>query len=68
MVLAKVFLLCFQGITSAFCIRIPISVFIAGLQHSMLVYMGMAVPRGSGTIFFAVCFASEEKKTGKIAL
>ena len=56
-----------QGITSAFCIRIPVSIFIAGLPNTSLVYMGMATPITTvyGIIFFAVCFVILKKKNRK---
>ena len=63
----KSFPVMLQGITSAFCIRIPISVFIAGLPDTSLVYMGMATPITTvyGIIFFAVCFVILKKKNRK---
>ena len=56
-----------QGITSAFCIRIPVSIFIAGLPNTSLVYMGMATPITTvyGIFFFAICFAVLKRKNQK---
>ncbi len=53
-----------QGITSAFCVRIPVSVFMAGLPHTSLAYVGLATPISTtyGIIFFLICFGIERKK------
>lgn len=58
-----------QGITSAFCIRIPVSIFIAGLPNTSLVYMGLATPITTvyGILFFAVCFAILRRKKKSIS-
>lgn len=47
-----------QGITSAFCIRIPVSVFMSRLPQASLVLVGAATPITTvyGIGFFAVCF------------
>ncbi len=48
-----------QGISSAFCIRIPVSIFVSGLPEASLVLMGLATPITTvyGIIFFMICFA-----------
>ncbi len=47
-----------QGITSACCIRIPVSVFMSRLPHASLVLVGLATPITTvyGIIFFVLCF------------
>jgi putative MATE family efflux protein len=47
-----------QGITSAFLIRIPVSVFMSKLPGASLTMVGLATPITTvyGIIFFAVCF------------
>lgn len=47
-----------QGITSAFCIRIPVSVFMSRLPQASLVLVGAATPITTvyGIGFFAACF------------
>lgn len=53
-----------QGITSAFCIRIPVSVFMSRLPNASLFWIGMATPITTvyGIIFFAICFAWLRRK------
>lgn len=53
-----------QGITSAFCIRIPVSVFISRLPNTNLTLMGMATPVTTvyGIIFFIICFLWMKKR------
>lgn len=48
-----------QGITSAFCIRIPVSIFVSKLPGASLVLVGLATPITTvyGIIFFIICFA-----------
>ena len=48
-----------QGIVSAFCIRIPVSIFMSRLPNTSLVLVGLATPITTlcGIFFFAVCFA-----------
>lgn len=47
-----------QGITSAFCIRIPVSVFMSKLPNTSLMLVGLATPITTiyGIIFFIICF------------
>jgi putative MATE family efflux protein len=47
-----------QGISSAFLIRIPVSVFMSRLENASLVGVGLATPITTvyGIIFFGVCF------------
>ena len=48
-----------QGITSAFCIRIPVSIFMSQLPQASLMLVGLATPITTvyGIIFFMICFA-----------
>lgn len=48
-----------QGMTSAFCIRIPVSVFVSQLPNTSLMLVGLATPITTvyGILFFIVCFA-----------
>lgn len=48
-----------QGITSAFLIRMPVSIFMSRLPGASLMMVGFATPITTiyGIIFFAVCFA-----------
>lgn len=48
-----------QGITSAFLIRIPVSIFMSRLPGASLMMVGFATPITTiyGIFFFAVCFA-----------
>ena len=55
-----------QGIASAFCIRIPVSIFMSHLPNASLMFVGLATPITTvcGIIFFMVCFmrlCKEEK-------
>lgn len=58
-----------QGISSAFCIRIPVSIFMSRLPDASLMLVGMATPVTTiyGILFFAVCFGrlkrQEERNT-----
>lgn len=47
-----------QGVTSALCVRIPISIVMSKLPGASLVGMGMATPITTvyGIIFFIICF------------
>lgn len=53
-----------QGISSAFCIRIPVSVFMSKLPNTSLMLVGFATPITTvyGIIFFIICFAILRKK------
>ena len=53
-----------QGITSAFCIRIPVSIFMSRLPDASLILVGLATPITTvyGIIFFLVCFAMLKRK------
>lgn len=53
-----------QGITSAFLIRIPVSVFMSKLPHTSLTMVGLATPITTiyGICFFMICFAWMRKK------
>lgn len=53
-----------QGITSAFCIRIPVALFMAKLPNTSLVLVGLATPITTvyGIIFFMICFAVIEHR------
>lgn len=47
-----------QGVTSAFCIRIPISIFMSRLPNASLMMVGLATPITTlyGILFFLICF------------
>ena len=47
-----------QGITSAFCIRIPVSILMSRLPETSLTMVGLAAPISTvyGIIFFIFCF------------
>lgn len=53
-----------QGISSAFCIRIPVSILMSRLPNTNLTLVGLATPITTvyGIIFFAICFARMKKK------
>lgn len=53
-----------QGITSAFCIRIPVSIFMSKLPNASLMMVGLATPITTvyGIIFFMICFVIFRKK------
>lgn len=53
-----------QGISSAFLIRIPVSIWMSKLPDTNLTLMGMATPMTTvyGIIFFAICVARLRKK------
>lgn len=57
-----------QGISSAFCIRIPVSVFMSKLPNTSLMLMGLATPITTvyGIIFFIICFALLRRKKAQI--
>lgn len=61
-----------QGMTSAFCIRIPVSVFVSKLPNASLILVGLATPITTvyGILFFVVCFAwlrrSSKEKRNKV--
>lgn len=48
-----------QGISSAFCIRIPVSILMSRLPNASLVLVGLATPITTvyGIFFFLICFA-----------
>ena len=56
-----------QGITSAFCVRIPVSVFMSKLTDTSLTMVGLAAPISTvyGIIFFIICFAWLGKRDGR---
>lgn len=47
-----------QGISSAFCIRIPVSILMARLPNASLTLVGLATPITTvyGILFFVICF------------
>lgn len=47
-----------QGISSAFCIRIPVSIFMSRLPNASLMLVGLATPITTiyGILFFVICF------------
>lgn len=53
-----------QGITSAFCIRIPVSILMSKLPDTSLMLVGLATPITTvyGIIFFAICFKKYTNK------
>lgn len=53
-----------QGISSAFCIRIPVSILMSRLPETSLTYVGLATPITTvyGIIFFIICFKLYKKK------
>ena len=53
-----------QGITSAFCIRIPVSILMSKLPNTSLMLVGLATPITTiyGIIFFVVCFRMMKRK------
>lgn len=56
-----------QGITSAFCIRIPVSIFMSKLPNTSLMLVGLATPITTiyGIFFFVICFAWLRRGAGK---
>lgn len=58
-----------QGVSSAFCIRIPVSMFVSKLPNASLMLVGFATPLTSvyGILFFAICFIwlKRRKKTAR---
>jgi putative MATE family efflux protein len=56
-----------QGISSAFGVRIPVSLFFSRLANTSLTLIGLATPITTvyGIIFFAVCFAALRRKSRK---
>jgi putative MATE family efflux protein len=57
-----------QGISSAFCIRIPVSILMSRLPGASLMMVGLATPITTvyGILFFCICFAIKKKKEGSI--
>lgn len=53
-----------QGITSAFCIRIPVSILMSKLPNTSLMLVGLATPITTvyGILFFILCFVLMKKK------
>lgn len=53
-----------QGMTSAFCIRIPVSILMSRLPGTSLMMVGFATPITTvyGILFFMICFAWMKKK------
>lgn len=53
-----------QGISSAFCIRIPVSILMSRLPNASLMFVGFATPITTvyGIIFFMICFAWDKRK------
>lgn len=60
-----------QGISSAFCIRIPLAIFLSRLPNASLMLVGLATPITTvyGIIFFVICFAwaRRREKAEKLA-
>jgi Na+-driven multidrug efflux pump len=56
-----------QGMTSAFGVRIPVSLLFSRLKNTSLVLIGLATPITTvyGIIFFAICFALLRRKNRK---
>jgi putative MATE family efflux protein len=56
-----------QGMTSAFGVRIPVSLIFSRLENTSLVLIGLATPITTvyGIIFFAICFALLRRKNRK---
>ena len=57
-----------QGISSAFCVRIPVSIIMSRLPGASLTLVGLATPITTvyGILFFLVCFAWVKKKYGSM--
>ncbi|MCM1539254.1 MAG: MATE family efflux transporter [bacterium] len=55
-----------QGISSAFCVRIPVSILFSRLPETSLILIGLATPITTvyGILFFAVCFAWVRHREG----
>jgi len=53
-----------QGITSAFCIRIPVSIFMSKLPNTSLMMVGLATPITTvyGIVFFIICFMGLKRR------
>lgn len=53
-----------QGLSSAFCIRIPVSIFMSQLPNASLILVGLATPITTiyGILFFVVCFMILKQK------
>ncbi|MGN0465396.1 MAG: MATE family efflux transporter [Lachnospiraceae bacterium] len=54
-----------QGISSAFCIRIPVSILMSKLPNTSLMLVGLATPITTvyGILFFFICFTLLRRKT-----
>ncbi len=59
-----------QGLSSAFCIRIPVSILMSRLPGTSLVLVGMATPITTvyGIFFFLICFARLKRQDKKESL
>lgn len=59
-----------QGISSAFCIRIPVSILMSRLPGASLILVGMATPITTvyGIFFFLICFARLKRQDKKESL
>lgn len=57
-----------QGITSAFLVRIPVSLLMSGLGNASLTLVGMATPITTvyGILFFLVCFWIDRRKGASV--
>ena len=57
-----------QGITSAFCVRVPVSILMSRLPGASLTMVGFAIPITTvyGILFFMICFAWLRKKDRKM--
>lgn len=53
-----------QGISAAFCVRIPVSIFMSALPETSLALVGLAAPITTvyGIILYSICFAWMRKK------
>ncbi|MDE7270373.1 MAG: MATE family efflux transporter, partial [Acetatifactor sp.] len=53
-----------QGLSSAFCIRIPVSIFMSRLPNASLILVGLATPITTiyGILFFVICFMILKQK------
>lgn len=56
-----------QGISSAFCTRVPVSIFMSRLPDTSLMLVGMATPVTTiyGILFFAVCFGRLKRQEAR---
>lgn len=56
-----------QGISAAFCVRIPVALYMASLPGASLFYIGLTTPISTlyGILFYGICFAWMRRKKGK---